>query len=138
MFDFFKKKKPETQTESVIVTLEADDTTVKAFQIKAQQELWYLIEFMGAHAKDDELFRYAVKTKFTENGKSEHMWVHVNEFKDDYFLGKLVNKPSTMRLIKYGDTTKVHKDDVEDWLLQDFLTNTHVGKFSSEYIRNSK
>ncbi len=63
------------------------------------------------------------------------MWTQVYEFKDDYFIGTLTNEPSTLKKIKYGDTVKIFRQDVEDWLLQDFLTNTEVGGFSRKYIR---
>lgn len=138
MLNFLKRKKKINKNEDVLAYLSADDAVMAQFKAKAQDELWYLIEFMEGHAIDDELFRNAVKTRFSEGEKVEHMWVQVNEFKGGYFMGKLANEPSSMKLIKYGDCTKVLRNDVEDWILQDFLTGTHVGRFSSEYVKHSK
>ena len=90
---------------------------------------------MAEHDKDDSLFRYAVKTNFTEDGHNEHMWVQVYDFKNGYFTGTLSNDPSTVTKVKYGDTIKINRAAVEDWILQDFFTNTEVGGFSQDYLR---
>jgi uncharacterized protein YegJ (DUF2314 family) len=137
VFGFFKKKRQSSEDENNVASLSADDTALQSYQEKAQQELPYLIQFMADNEVDEKLFRYAAKTNFTEGDLSEHMWVQVKEFKDGYFIGNLVNKPATMKLIKYGDSVKVLRADVEDWILEDFLTRTKVGGFSSAYIRNS-
>jgi uncharacterized protein YegJ (DUF2314 family) len=60
----------------------------------------------------------------------------VNEYKAGYFLGKLANRPNTIKALTYGDEVKVKHEDVEDWILRDDLTNTKVGGFSSGYIRD--
>ncbi len=116
MFEFFKKKK-QVESKHQIAKLSPDDDTLKTYQEEAQEALPYLIEFMGSHAKDDDLFRYTVKAKFTENDHGEHMWVQVNEFKDGYFIGMLANEPSTIKLLKYGDAVNVLRENVEDWIL---------------------
>lgn len=137
MFQFFKKKKQTEESADQVARLAANDDSLKACKDKAQKELPYLIDFMNDHEKDDELFRYAVKADFVEGDNSEHMWVQVNEFKDGHFFGRLANEPNTIKEIKYGDNVTVKRENVEDWILQDFLTNTKVGGYSSEYIRNN-
>jgi len=136
MFSFFRKKKSTEDSKSGIAVLEGNDGSLKGFKEKAQDQLQYLIDFMNEHEKDDELFRYAVKVGFNENEKSEHMWVQVNDYEDGYFRGRLVNKPNTIKSLQYGDSVSVKRSDVDDWLLQDFLTGTEVGGFSREYLRN--
>jgi len=136
MFELFKKKKPLAESEDKIASLSANDTSLQSYQEQAQTELPYLIEFIQSHEEGDELFRYAVKTNFIEKDISEHMWVQVIKFEDDHFIGQLANKPNTMKSINHGDAVKVNRKDVEDWILQDFLTNTKVGSFSSNYIRD--
>jgi uncharacterized protein YegJ (DUF2314 family) len=112
-----------------IARLSTDDISLRKYKDTAQAQLDYLIKFMGEHDKRDTLFRYAVKSNFHEDGEDEHMWTQVYEFKDDYFIGTLTNEPSTLKKIKYGDTVKIFRQDVEDWLLQDFLTNTELEVF---------
>lgn len=137
MFSFFKRKKQTGETADKVVSLSVNDASLTVYKDKAQKELQYLIDFMNDHEKDDELFRYAVKAGFIEDDHSEHMWVQVNEFKDGHFRGRLANEPNTIKRIKYGDNVTIKREDVEDWILQDFLTNTKVGGYSSEYIRNN-
>ncbi|BAU56249.1 DUF2314 domain-containing protein [Mucilaginibacter gotjawali] len=136
MFGFFKKKQSNEDQSSKIASIEKGDATLEEFKKRAQQDLQYLIDFMNEHEQNDELFQYAVKTNFIEEGNSEHMWVQVYKFNDGKFTGRLANEPRTVKLLKYGDYVSVAREDVEDWVLQDHLTHTKVGGFSSGYIRN--
>ncbi|MES2278921.1 MAG: DUF2314 domain-containing protein [Bacteroidota bacterium] len=136
MLEFFKRRKSSKESEDKIASLPADDAILKTYQEQAQEGLQYLIDFMTDHEEGDELFRYAVKTNFIEGEHAEHMWVQVTQFGDDHFTGRLANEPNTIKLIKYGDTVKVHRKDIEDWILEDFLTRTKVGGFSSNYLRD--
>lgn len=119
MFRLFKRKKQTQQTADQVANLSAGDASLKTYQDKAQKELQYLIDFMNDHQKDDELFRYAVKTNFIEADHSEHMWVQVNEFKDGYFLGQLANEPNTIKEIKYGDNVTVKRERLDSARLLD-------------------
>lgn len=114
------------------------DPKIAVFKQMAQDELGYLINFMSEHESDEKLFRYAVKARFEEGDAAEHMWVQVSDFKDGNFIGRLANEPSTIKQLKYGDNVNIIQDDVEDWILQDFVTNTQVGRFSSEYVKSAK
>jgi uncharacterized protein YegJ (DUF2314 family) len=94
-----RKHEPMKKSTDKIVSLSSGDTSLMRFKDTAQSQLDYLIKFMSTHDKDDTLFRYAVKSNFMENGQNEHMWVQVNEFKNDYFTGRLANEPSTIKEI---------------------------------------
>ncbi|MDO3640756.1 MAG: DUF2314 domain-containing protein [Mucilaginibacter sp.] len=131
MFNFLKKK----PAPSVVASVPSGDGFLSEMKEKAQEELPYLIGFIEENGAQEDLFRYAVKANFIENGHSEHMWVQIFDFKNGSFHGKLANKPNTVKQLKYGDDVVVKPDDVEDWILEDFLTCTKVGGFSSKYIR---
>jgi len=118
--------------------MSADDAVIEAYKAKAQSEIQYLIDFMNNNERNEELFRYAIKARFTEGEDAEHMWVQVDDFKEGYFLGRLANEPNTVKSIKYGDDVTIQRTDVEDWILEDFLTGTKVGHFSKAYIRGSQ
>lgn len=133
---FFIKGRTKNESTDKIASLSIDDTLLKKYKDTAQEQLDYLIKFMNEHDKDDTLFRYAVKSNFHEQGHDEHMWTQVYEFRGDYFIGTLANEPSSIKQIKYGDTVKVFRQDIEDWILQDFLANTEVGGFSRQYLRS--
>ena len=118
-----------------VSNLSSDDHDLKKYKDTAQAQINYLIEFMNTHDRDDSLFQYFVKTNFHEDGLNEHMWVFVTEFKDNYFIGKLANDPAIIKKLKHSDDVKVPKADVEDWILNDYFTNTKVGGISQEYLR---
>jgi|GEM_PF-1240077 len=118
-----------------ITKLPSEDENLQKYQDTAQAQIDYLIEFMNTHEKGDSLFQYFVKMNFQEGDLNEHMWVEVNSFEGNYFIGVLSNEPAMIKQLKYGDTVRVKKENVEDWLLNDYLTNTKVGGFSQEYLR---
>lgn len=118
-----------------ISNLSEEDQNIKKYKDTAQAQINYLIEFMNTHASDDSLFQYFVKANFEEDELNEHMWVFVTEYKDNYFIGKLANDPTTIKKLKHSDDVRIKMVDVEDWILNDYLTKTKVGGFSQEYLR---
>ena len=143
MFEFLKKKKVNKEGSNGVSSLAKGDIILKSYQEKAQEEIQYLIDFIcrngdGSEEFGDHVFRYVIKTGFEEDGEVEHMWVQVDDFKDGYFIGRLANEPGTIKSIKYADPVSVFRDDVEDWILDDFLTGTKVGGFSQNYLKNSE
>ena len=134
---FYQKGKFKDKSIDRISSLSSEDTMIKKYIDTAQAQIGYLIEFMGEHDKDDTLFRYFVKSVFSENGINEHMWTQAHEFKNGFFIGTLANDPVNIKQLKYNDKIKVRREDVEDWRLQDFLTNTQVGGFSTDYLHKT-
>lgn len=134
---FNSEKTAKTKPEENISTLSTEDTLIKKYKDTAQAKINYLIEFMGEHDIEDTLFRYYVKSNFSESYFNEHMWTQVHEYKNGFFIGTLANDPLHIKKLKFMDTVKVRKQDVEDWILQDFLTNTKVGGYSSEYLHKT-
>jgi uncharacterized protein YegJ (DUF2314 family) len=122
-------------TKDKIAGLSTDDEDIRKYKDTAQKQIDYLISFMNEHDNSDTLFQYAVKSNFHIDGQDEHMWAEVQEFDGNYFIGTLANDPVTLNKLKFGDNVKVKKEDVEDWVLNDYLTNTKVGGFSQEYLR---
>jgi uncharacterized protein YegJ (DUF2314 family) len=133
MFQSFKRKKT-AKSEHHVVSLPSDDEVLEASKKEAQEGLDYLIESIQNNEKNEELFRYAIKANFIDNDDAEHMWVQVNDFRDGLFIGRLANEPKTIKFLKYGDYVNVLPENVEDWILEDFMTNTKVGHFSGQYL----
>jgi len=134
----FRKKTVDTGTTYV----EQDDASIQKLKEKAQAELPYLIEFMQEHHPDEwlyhkpnkELFHYYVKSGFLEDDVCEHMWSKVDAYKDGIFSGELANDPNNIEQLKAGDKVLVKSEDIEDWILQDNLTNTKVGHYSKKFL----
>lgn len=113
MFNLFKNKKYEKAKEL------------------AQREIQYFIEFLSSHPYEENgLFVYSVKSKFSEDDIVEHMWSQVFKYEDGYFIGKLANQPYNLSNIKLDDEVKIKREDVEDFVLVDYLINARTGGFS--------
>lgn len=132
-----QKKKATEKSNNRTSSLSSEDTELQKFKDTAQAKIAYLIEFMSEHDRDVTLFRYFVKSEFSENGIEEHMWTQVYEFRDGFFIGTLANDPIDIKKLKYNDKVEVRKQDVEDWRLHDFLTNTQVGGYSTDYLHKT-
>jgi uncharacterized protein YegJ (DUF2314 family) len=128
----------EEKSKVNIVSLSADDEMLEKFKKQAQDELDYLVNFIIENGSDERLYRYSIKTAFVEDDEVEHMWVQVFDFKDGAFIGKLANDPGTITFLKFGDDVVVERDDVEDWILEDFIFNVRVGQFSLKYFESKK
>ena len=135
MFQNFKRKKSTGNKEN-IVSLPAEDEILETYQEAAQKYLDYLIDFIQSHERNEKLFRYTVKALFMEDDDGEHMWVQVDGFKEGFFIGRLANEPETLTMLKWGDQVKVARENVEDWILEDFTRNEEFGNFSLKYIED--
>ena len=121
-----------------MVSLSTEDENLRRFKDTAQKHIDYLIAFMNENEKRDTVFEYFVKSNFQDGTQNEHMWSFVTDFKDGYFIGTLSNDPGILKSIKEGDSVRILKKDVEDWILNDYLTGTKVGGFSQEYLEKTK
>jgi uncharacterized protein YegJ (DUF2314 family) len=81
----------------------------------AQDNIDILIRLVKS--KQDNHFDFYVKSKFSESGKVEHMWSEVYSLSEDSFQVTLDNVPKNLGNFKYGQSLRIHKSDVEDWLV---------------------
>ena len=116
-----------------VVHLEANDPMIEKFKQQAQDEMDYLIDFM-AESGQDTLYDYMIKAPFAQGEDVEHMWVETRLYEDGSFYGTLINEPYVVTNIQFGDSVKIKREDVEDWILNDYLMMARVGGFSSEYL----
>lgn len=131
-----KTPQPEKPSEGISL-LTVDDPELARFKDTAQKKIHYLIEFMNEHRGDTTNFKYFVKSGFSEHETTEHMWSEVTAYEKGYFIGLLANDPQAIKNIKDRDSVRVRKQDVEDWRLMDYLTNTQVGGFSTDYLHKT-
>jgi uncharacterized protein YegJ (DUF2314 family) len=75
---------------------------------------------------------YTVKFPLTQNGKTEHIWLQVDKFAKDKFVGRLANQPFNGTQYRMGDTMTVAIDDVEDWMVRtpDAIYGGYVVRFT--------
>src|SRR6185503_16540878 len=73
-------------------------------------------EFLDAwRRKDGEHF--SIKAPVTAGGRTEHIWIEVDEVLDDRISGKLGNEPVNLGGMKLGDRVDVAHAEVEDWVV---------------------
>lgn len=66
---------------------------------------------------DSTLTDFAVKLKFAYgNGNMEHMWVNDLHIIGGQLFGVLGNEPVHVEGIELGDTLRVVRDDISDWM----------------------
>jgi uncharacterized protein YegJ (DUF2314 family) len=71
----------------------------------------------------DQCERFSVKLRFdVDEGDGEHIWVDGLHFKEGQLFGQIANEPENNIAVGYGDTVKIRKENLSDWM----------------YIRNSK
>jgi uncharacterized protein YegJ (DUF2314 family) len=75
---------------------------------------------------------YTVKFPLTQNGKTEHIWLQVDDVRRTEFVGRLANEPVNGTKYRMGQTMTVAAVDVEDWMARtpDAIYGGYVARFS--------
>lgn len=87
---------------------------------KAAEEAREKIDiFIKAFNDDPDHRKYtcSIKAHFTENDKSESVWVTITSSKNDTFTGFVDNVPEWITSIKNRDVIDIKKDEIVDWLV---------------------
>jgi len=79
----------------------------------------------------------AIKAAFNDPGAdpdmAEHMWLSNIEFDGEFISATLMNSPNGLTSVKEGDSVKLEKDQIEDWM---YVMNGHVyGGFTIQVLR---
>ena len=68
-------------------------------------------------AGDTSLQQFTVKMRFSYEGDNgEHMWLNDLHYKEGQLMGVLNSDPMYVESVKWGDTLKIQKDSVSDWM----------------------
>src|SRR5262249_31192261 len=91
---------------------------------------------VALNAKKPSRSGYAVKVRFTDGAKAEHMWISKVTFAGDKFHGTLDNMPGTVTNVKLGQVVSISKSEIGDWM---YIENGKlVGGYTLRAIRNMK
>lgn len=99
-----------------IRSLEEFDPNVKAAYAIAQDSLFMFIGYYK-NFYEDPTYAFYVKTSFTENDETEHMWSLPFDISDTGFTCILNNDPIHVKNIQAGDTVVILFDKVEDFIV---------------------
>lgn len=96
-----------------VLQLDDRDPELLAGKAEARRRL---PEFLDAfRRKDGEMF--SVKAPVTAGGRTEHLWIEVDQVDDERIGGKLGNEPVDLGGMKIGDRVDVAISEVEDWVV---------------------
>jgi uncharacterized protein YegJ (DUF2314 family) len=98
--------------EPPVLQIRDDDPLMVAAVAEARRR-WP--EFVAAfERRDGEMF--SVKSEFTEGDASEFIWVEVTAIENDVVYGKLGNEPVALNKLKLGQTVRVPRAELNDWM----------------------
>ncbi|MFN6943789.1 MAG: DUF2314 domain-containing protein [Cytophagaceae bacterium] len=116
--------------ERKIILLDKNDPQLVYAKKQASETLDSFISSFSS-LKGDSSYFFSVKKEFgDDNERSEHMWVEVFDVNEEGFIGLLGNEPGIINTFKFGDTVRVKKDEVEDWMIYDQAKDTILGAFT--------
>jgi uncharacterized protein YegJ (DUF2314 family) len=99
--------KPETLVEGGY-----DEAEMAAAIARAQTEVDSFIATLSNGNGSD----FAVKVPIDDKGETEHFWLTDITYRDGEFEGRIGNDPGVVTNVRFGQTVKVRKDKISDWL----------------------
>jgi uncharacterized protein YegJ (DUF2314 family) len=112
-----------------------DDYNFQAIVFKARDSLPFLYKHYSELG--DSTNWYHIYSKFRQFGKAESMWLVVTDFDGKEFTGVLDNHPTSVTNVKYGDTLKIDKHNIEDWVIYSY-DSVLYGDFIERYYHDKK
>lgn len=103
--------------EPDIYTLESSDQEMNAAIAKAQGTLSELEDAFKSDRYPMESF--IIKVKFPTNEGYEHIWMSDITLVDSAFYGIVNNIPNNTTEVKFGDTVRIRKEMITDWIYSD-------------------
>ena len=97
-----------------VVAYSTKDAAMNAAKVQGRKTL-PRFETMWA---DQAPGTYSIKFPLTQNGKTEHIWLQVDQLSGDVIKGRLANQPVNGTKYKMGQQMSVAKSDVEDWMIR--------------------
>ncbi|HEY4216845.1 MAG TPA: DUF2314 domain-containing protein [Gemmatimonadaceae bacterium] len=118
--------------------LPADDWEVLSAQRDARTTFVECVRRFREHRSSQSdlsvKVRFAEATRDVGDSSVEHLWLEPLAINDSSVRGIVVNTPTDLRHVKYGDTVTVPSQQVSDWYAVD--RDTLVGGFTIRLFRS--
>lgn len=89
-----------------------DEVEMNAAMARARREVdGFIATFQKGDGSD-----FAIKTPIHDNDETEHFWLTDISYGDGEFEGKIGNDPGIVSNVSFGQTMRVRKEDISDWL----------------------
>ena len=100
--------KPDTLVEGGYNETEMADAIARA---KSEVES-FIVALESRDGSD-----FAVKVPIQDGDDTEHFWLTDLSYRDGHFEGKIGNDPGVVSNVSFGQTIRIRKDEISDWLL---------------------
>ncbi|WP_447642523.1 MULTISPECIES: YegJ family protein [Chitinophagaceae] len=125
-----KENKTERNGNPDIYEVQQDDAEIDSARMT-------LANFDQALAGTDPAYsEFTLKVRFKEASSNgiEHMWVSDIKKEKDAYYGILNNEPEFIKKVRLGDTVRIDKSDISDWM---FLEGSKLhGGYTIRVLRN--
>jgi uncharacterized protein YegJ (DUF2314 family) len=122
---------PMPQLNSVpTVAIRDDDPRL---QIAVQQARSTFPSFLEAFAERQPDDFFAIKGLFTDDFGKEYLWVRPVILGDEIITGTLDNTPKVVQTVRLGQTVRIPKSDIFDWLYVSL--GTRYGAYTVEALQ---
>lgn len=74
---------------------------------------------VALESKNPDYEFFAIKQRFETSGGGEHMWIQDIKMVNSDFVGILGNEPLETNEVKIGDSIKIDKSRISDWMYFD-------------------
>lgn len=89
-----------------------DEAEMAAAIARARSEIDTFVGTLESGGGSD----FAVKVPIKDRGETEHFWLTDVTYRDGEFEGKIGNDPGVVSNVSFGQTIKVRKEEISDWL----------------------
>ena len=97
-----------------VVAYSTANQSIEEARQKSKETLPRFLELL----KSGKAGTYTVKFPLVQQGKTEHIWLQVDEYKGGKFQGRLANEPTIGNEYRKGQALSVAEGDVEDWMVK--------------------
>jgi uncharacterized protein YegJ (DUF2314 family) len=126
------QNKTERENEPTIYNVESEDVEINRAIKTAKQTLTKFEKAIRSNNTNFSLF--ALKVKFENREKAEHIWLSNVEFKNGEYFGVVDNLPEHITEVKLGETLKIENKTITDWM---YLDNSKlVGGYTIRVLRD--
>lgn len=123
---------PQKEGPGDTYTVNSDDPEMNKATETARQK-FYLFE-QALRGRTDSMNNFSLKVRFAVKDGGEQLWIDDIQIDNGNYIGVVGNRPYWVKGLHLGDTIKVSKPDITDWM---YLENNVLhGGYTTRLLRN--
>jgi uncharacterized protein YegJ (DUF2314 family) len=100
-----------------VVIVQQDDNEMNTAIFNAKNSLSKFDSALSS--KNSDYSSFALKVRFAYDNNGEHIWLNHIIMHNREYIGIVNNQPEYISNLKLGDTIKINKNDISDWMYID-------------------